>query len=186
MKLFVGLGNIGSKYNKTRHNIGFMFVDKIVESLNGKFSLETKFKGSIYITKHNGVDVCFLKPSTYMNLSGEAVKLVKNYYDIKDEDIVVVLDDLDLKLGKLRLREKGGHAGHNGMRNIIDLLQTKEIKRIRIGIDKKENVIDYVLGKFSKEEMKVIDDVLIKAYDIFDDYTKLDYPNLMNRYNTNE
>ena len=123
---------------------------------------------------------------TYMNLSGEAVKSVMQYYNISIDDILIVHDDLDLPVGRIRMREKGSHGGHNGMRNIIDLLGTNNIKRIRIGIDKKVNVIDYVLGKFNKEEKEKIDKVLIIAPNIYDDFQKLTFPNLMNRYNQNE
>ena len=186
MKLFVGLGNPGLKYKNTRHNIGFMFVDRIVESLGGTFKLQAKFKAQICIMDVNGEQVCFCKPVTYMNLSGEAVNAIVNYYNIDHNDIVIVHDDLDLPTGKLRLREKGSHGGHNGMRTIIDLIKDTNINRIRIGIDKKPNVIDYVLGHFTKEEMEKIDKVLIIAPLIFEDYLKMAYANLMNKYNQHE
>lgn len=186
MKLIVGLGNPGIKYKGTRHNVGFMFVDSIASYLKCSFKLVSKLKSQIAIIKTEDGDVCLCKPMTYMNLSGEAVKSVMQYYNISIDDILIVHDDLDLPVGRIRMREKGSHGGHNGMRNIIDLLGTNNIKRIRIGIDKKENVIDYVLGKFNKEEQEKIDKVLIIAPNIYDDFQKLTFPNLMNRYNQNE
>lgn len=183
MKLIVGLGNPGIEYNNTRHNIGFMFIDSICDNLNLSFKLVTKLKSQIALTKLNGEDICFCKPMTYMNLSGEAVKAVVNYYNIKEEDILIIHDDLDLPVSKIRIRERGSHGGHNGMKNIINLLNTNEIKRIRIGIDKGNNIIDYVLGKFSKEELEKINEVILKAPTIFLDYLNLSFTNLMSRYN---
>lgn len=183
MKLIVGLGNPGIKYKQTRHNIGFMFVDSIAKSLNVEFKLQAKLKSQIAIIKRDGEDIILCKPMTYMNLSGEAVKLVSDYYNIDINDILVIHDDLDLPVGKIRIRERGSHGGHNGMKNIIALMNTDNIKRIRIGIDKNENVIDYVLGKFSKEEINKINDCMILAPSIFSDYLTLTFTNLMNRYN---
>lgn len=183
MKLIVGLGNPGINYKNTRHNIGFMFVDRIVNDLNGIFKLSSKLKSQICILKVNGEDICFCKPMTYMNLSGEAVKLVVKYYDIALENILIIHDDLDLPVGKIRIRERGSHGGHNGMRNIMELLQTNDIRRIKIGIDKGSNVVDYVLGKFNSNDMEEIDKALSLAPDIFNDYLTTTFVNLMSRYN---
>lgn len=183
MKLIVGLGNPGIDYKNTRHNVGFMFVDNIVKNLNGSFKLSSKLKSQICIIKVQGEDICFCKPMTYMNLSGEAVKLVSKYYDIAQENILIIHDDLDLPVGKIRIRERGSHGGHNGMRNIMELLQTTEIRRIKIGIDKGSNVIDYVLGKFNATEMAEIEKTLALSFDIFNDYLNLTFVNLMSRYN---
>jgi len=186
MKLIVGLGNPGLKYKNTRHNIGFMFVDRVVEDLGGTFKISTKLKSQICILDVNGEQICFCKPITYMNLSGEAVMSVVNYYNIDTNDILIIHDDLDLPTGKIRIRERGSHGGHNGMRNIIDLIKTSNLKRIRIGIDKKPNVIDYVLGHFNKEEMEIIDKVLIIAPNMIKEYMVGTFSNLMNKYNQNE
>lgn len=183
MKLIVGLGNPGIDYKNTRHNIGFMFVDSIVQSLNGTFKLSSKLKSQICIMKVNGEDICFCKPMTYMNLSGEAVKLVMKYYDISLENILVIQDDLDLPVGKIRIRERGSHGGHNGMRSIMDNLQTSEIRRIKIGIDKGSNVVDYVLGKFNAIDMEKINETIALAPNIFNDYQTMTFINLMSRYN---
>lgn len=186
MKLIVGLGNPGLKYKNTRHNIGFMFVDRVVDDLGGTFKINSKLKSQICIMDVNGEQVCFCKPITYMNLSGEAVLAVTNYYNIDSNEILIIHDDLDLPTGKIRMREKGSHGGHNGMRNIIDLIKTPNLKRIRIGIDKKPNVIDYVLGHFNKEEMEIIDKILTIAPIMFKEYLTVSFSNLMNKYNQNE
>ena len=112
MKLIVGLGNPGLKYKNTRHNIGFMFVDRVVEDLGGSFKINSKLKSQICIMDINGTQVCFCKPITYMNLSGEAVLAITNYYNIDPSDILIIHDDLDLPTGKIRMREKGSHGGH--------------------------------------------------------------------------
>lgn len=158
MKIIVGLGNIGKEYENTRHNVGFMFVDYFVkEVLNEK--LEYKKRDNYYFleTKFNGEKIVILKPTTYMNLSGEAILKARNWYKVENSDILVVYDDVDLKLGNIRYREKGSAGTHNGMRNIVSVLKTEEINRIRIGIENRENrnipLMDYVLGKFGKDEI---------------------------------
>lgn len=186
MKLIVGLGNPGLEYKNTRHNVGFMLIDEMVSALGGTYKLQPKLKSEIYKTNYLGNDVIFCKPMTYMNLSGEAVHVVMDYYKVALEDVIIIHDDLDLPLGKIRIREKGSHGGHNGMRNIISLVGRNDIKRIRIGIDKKENVVDYVLGKFKKEEMEIIQEDLAKAKMMLDDYLTTTFANFMNKYNTNE
>ena len=126
-----------------------MFLDEIAKEYNLTFKLQTKFKGAIANLKLDN-DYILLKPQTFMNLSGEAVKLVMNYYNIALEDILIIHDELALPLGKLKIKPKGSSGGHNGVQNIIDNLGSEEFARIRIGIDNfKEDIIDYVLGKFS-------------------------------------
>lgn len=186
MKLIVGLGNPGIKYKNTRHNIGFMFVDSVVDDAKVIMKLSAKLKAQIGFCEINGEKVCLCKPMTYMNLSGEAVKAVMKYYNISIEDILVIHDDLDLSTGRIRIRERGSCGGHNGMRSIIEQLGSSEIKRIRIGIDKKDNVIDYVLSRFTKDEMENISKDLIIAPLIIKDYIGQSFSNLMNKYNTNE
>lgn len=185
MKLIVGLGNPGKQYKDTRHNIGFMFVDNIVDKLNLKFTLDKALKCEILQTNINGEKVIFMKPMTYMNLSGDSVYLVKNYYKINTEDILVIYDDLDLKTGALRIRSNGSSGGHKGIQSIINNLGTKEIKRIRIGIDKvsSDKTIDYVIGNFGKEEREIINITIEKAYDILIDFLSLSFEQVMSRYN---
>ena len=159
MKLIVGLGNPGKQYKDTRHNVGFMFVDNIVSKLNLKFTLDKALKCEILQTNINGEKVIFMKPMTYMNLSGDSVYLVKNYYKVEIEDILVIYDDLDLETGKIRIRPNGSSGGHKGIQSIINNLGTKDVKRVRIGIDKvsSDKTIDYVIGNFSKQDIEIID-----------------------------
>lgn len=137
MKCIVGLGNPGKKYDKTRHNAGFMVLDEWAERNNWSFS-QKKFNGLYTMERIDGEKVVLLKPQTYMNLSGESLRPLMDYYDLDVEDILVIYDDLDLPPGKIRLRKKGGHGGHNGIRSIIDHLGTKEFKRLRVGVGRPE------------------------------------------------
>ena len=185
MKLIVGLGNIGLKYKQTRHNVGFMFIDQIAKDLNINLKLDKNFKGLYCKTKIGNTDVIFLKPATYMNLSGESVILVKKYFNIDDEDILIIHDDMDLPIGKVRIRANGSSAGQKGMNNIIENLKTSEIKRIRIGIDKGEDSINHVLGKFTKDEKESVDKVIAIATLMIEDYLNMTFSNFMNKYNSN-
>jgi len=184
MKLFVGLGNPGRTYAKTRHNIGFFVLDELAKSLNAEIK-QKKFKGLLCQVTIYNEKVILLKPQTFMNLSGEAVVLVKNYYQIADEDVILIYDDMDLPLGKLRLREKGTGGGHNGVKNIIQHLNTSELKRIRIGIGNNENIDqkDFVLGKFSKEEQKTLKESLALASSALQDSVKMSFVDVMSKYN---
>ncbi len=159
MKLIVGLGNIGSEYNNTRHNIGFMCIDAFASKYMATFKENKSFKGSIAEIRIGNEKVLLLKPSTYMNLSGDSLILVAKFYKIPTEDIIVINDDLDLPVGKIRFRAKGSAGGHNGLKSIIAQLGTEEFKRIKVGIDRSKtiSVVDYVLGKFSKEDLEEIE-----------------------------
>ena len=167
MKLIVGLGNIGAEYEKTRHNIGFIAIDKILENLQYLPINKTSFKGQLFKSQ----TYLFLKPSTYMNLSGESIKVVKDFYKIDNNDIIVIHDDLDLKLGALRFKKGGGNGGHNGLKS-IDSNIGNDYHRIRIGIgrpEEKDKVIDFVLGKFQDEEKQQLQKTLQNVKDaIFD------------------
>ena len=184
MKLIVGLGNPGKEYNKTRHNIGFMCIDKIAEYFKVSFD-SNKFKGEYTQFNHNGEKILLLKPGKYMNLSGEVVRDFVNFFKINIEDILIICDDLDTKVGTYRLRYKGSSGGHNGLKNIELHLSTKEYKRIKVGIsnDKTKDTKDYVLGKFTKEEMDLINPIIDKMPNIIVDYFKLPFDNVMNKYN---
>ena len=163
MKLVVGLGNPGPDYDNSRHNMGFKLIDMLAEDLDVSIS-KKGFKG-LY-AKVNAFDdtIYLLKPMTYMNLSGESVKEFISYFKINIEDIIVLVDDLALEPGRFRLREKGSSGGQKGLGNIIDLLGTNEIKRIRIGIgEPKYDIVDYVLSKPSLEEQEEIDKALDEA-----------------------
>ena len=185
MKLIVGLGNPGKEYVNTRHNTGFIFIDRLAKDYKTKFKLDVKLKCEICDILVNGEKVILIKPQTYMNLSGTSVKLVCDYYGIDINDILVIHDDLDLEVGKIRFRAHGSSGGHKGIQNIIDNLGTEEIKRLKIGIDKVESkyTINYVLGKFSKEELSILDIFLDKISDMIYDFTSITFENLMSRYN---
>lgn len=180
MKLIVGLGNPGKKYENTRHNTGFAVIDKTLAKLNVELD-KNKFNADYTMINRNGEKIYILKPLTYMNLSGEAIVPFMKYFGIEPEDLVVVHDDLDLPIGKIRLRQSGSCGGQNGMRNIIDLLGDSNIKRIRVGIGKDPliPVVDYVLGKTKKEDLEVYNQALDKASDALiywldhDDFSKV-------------
>ena len=153
MKLIIGLGNPGKEYENTRHNTGFMVLDRLSEKLNIEMT-QNKFKGLYGKSKYKGEDVILLKPQTYMNLSGESVRQVMDFFKINQEDILVIYDDLDMPVGKLRLRQSGSAGGHNGVKSIIAHVGTQSFQRIRVGIDKhpRIKVVDYVLGRFQKDK----------------------------------
>lgn len=185
MKLIVGLGNPGDRYKNTRHNIGFMFLDELKNDLNLEFSLNKQLKSLIAFANINGEKIIFAKPQTFMNLSGEAVLSIVNYYKLEIEDIVIVYDDLDLPTGKIRIRKTGSSGGHKGMSNIIQLLKTSEIKRIRIGIMNNSNIdtIDYVLGKFTIDEEAQIRLTLSKSLEIVKSFIGDSFDDFMNKFN---
>lgn len=185
MKLIVGLGNPGDRYKNTRHNIGFMFLDELKNDLNLEFSLNKQLKSLIAFANINGEKIIFAKPQTFMNLSGEAVLSIVNYYKLEIEDIVIVYDDLDLPSGKIRIRKTGSSGGHKGMSNIIQLLKTSEIKRIRIGIMNNSNIdtIDYVLGKFTIDEEAQIRLTLSKSLEIVKSFIVDSFDDFMNKFN---
>lgn len=154
MKLIVGLGNPGKKYEGTRHNIGFIVLDEWAYQHRESFN-KTGFKGEYFETFVNGEKIIFLKPTTFMNNSGEAVRAVADYYSIPVEDILVVYDDLDMDPGRIRLRQKGSAGGHNGVKSLIAHLGTDKIRRIKLGIGhpgKSGTVVHHVLSKFPKED----------------------------------
>lgn len=184
MKLIVGLGNIGKEYEKTRHNIGFMVIDKLIERLNVKLD-QNKFKTNFVKTKIAQEDVIIAKPLTYMNLSGEAVLQIASFFRIDNEDILIIHDDLDLPLGRIRLRDNGKGGNHNGMKNIVLHLNDSKIPRIRIGIGKDPLIPqkNFVLGRFNNEEMSILDKTIDVCVDAIYDFTKLTFSNLMNKYN---
>lgn len=183
MKLIVGLGNPGKKYEHTRHNMGFDVIDLFSELAQIDIDKDA-FKGLVGRGKVFDEDVYLLKPQTFMNLSGESVREIVSYFKIPKEDIVVIYDDLDLDPGKIRLRLSGSSGGHRGIQNIIEQLGTENIKRIRIGIGKPTyDTIDYVLGKPLKEEQVLIDEAIKKAVDALKEILKNNFDSAMNKYN---
>ncbi|MBO5384119.1 MAG: aminoacyl-tRNA hydrolase [Ruminococcus sp.] len=153
--VIVGLGNPGLQYENTRHNAGFMAIDKLASSLGIKID-KMKFKGLYADASVNGVRCLLLKPTTYMNNSGESVVQALDFYKLSPENLIVIYDDISLEPGKLRIRRKGSHGGHNGMRSIIDLLGSDEFSRVKVGVGKKPhpdyNLADWVLGHFSSDD----------------------------------
>ena len=184
MKLIVGLGNPGKEYAGTRHNCGFMVIDRLASKLNIDVD-QNKFKGLYAKVKYHGEDIILLKPQTYMNLSGESVNAVMNFFKIDKEDLLVIYDDLDMPVGKLRLRKTGSAGGHNGIKNIIAHLNSQDFKRIRVGIDRHKymNVADYVLSRFSKVESEAIEQGIENAANAVLDYLDNDFNHAMNYYN---
>lgn len=160
MKLIIGLGNPGKEYQNTRHNIGFIIIDNILNTFNfPSFKEEKKFKAEISQGEINGEKIILAKPQTFMNLSGEAVQLIANFYKIKTPDIIVIQDDKDIDFLKIRIKkEASGDGGHNGIKSIQNCLNTKEICRFKIGIAnellEKIPTDKFVLGNFSKEELE--------------------------------
>lgn len=184
MKLIVGLGNPGREYNNTRHNIGFMCIDKLCEYFRVDLN-SNKFNGLYTQFNYKNEKIILLKPGKYMNLSGEVIRDFVNFYKIDLSDIIIICDDLDTSIGTFRLRYKGSSGGHNGLKNIELHLGTKEYKRIKIGIsnNKLMDTKDYVLGKFNKHEMDLINPIIDKIPNIIEDYLKISFENLMNKYN---
>jgi peptidyl-tRNA hydrolase, PTH1 family len=183
MKLIVGLGNPGKRYEKTRHNVGFLILDAIAQQEKLKFS--PKFKGLLAQTVWASEPVLLFKPETYMNLSGEAVRLVVEYFNLDIKDILVIYDDMDLPLGQIRLREKGGAGGHNGAKSLIQQLKTENFARCRIGIDKHPHIEarDYVLGHFTTEDLKVLEAKLPDLHNMCQDFVKKKFVDVMSAYN---
>ena len=183
MKLIVGLGNPGKKYEHTRHNMGFDTIDLFSELAKIDIDKEA-FKGLVGRGRVFDEDVYLLKPQTFMNLSGESVQEIVSYFKIPVEDVIVIYDDMDLEPGMIRLRLSGSSGGHKGIQNIIEHLGTQEIKRIRIGIGKPiYDTIDYVLSKPLKEERPLIDEAIKNAVDALKEALKENFDKAMTNYN---
>jgi len=167
LRLVVGLGNPGKTYSKTRHNVGFMVVDKVSDAFS--IALEKqKFDTRFGIGSVNSVKIVLAKPMAYMNRSGPQVQNIAGYFRILCEDMLVVHDDIDLAFGRLKIKEKGGDGGHKGVRSIIDAFGGGDFTRLRIGVgrpDAENDAADYVLGKFTLEERKVLSQIITTAKD---------------------
>lgn len=169
IQLVVGLGNPGQQYEQNRHNTGYWFVELLARRYGGDFRMESKFHGSACRIRVGGNDCWLLKPSTYMNRSGHSVSSLANYFKIGVSQILVAHDELDLAAGEIRLKLGGGHAGHNGLRDIISAMGSKEFWRLRIGIDHpgaRDQVVDYVLGNPSRDDAIAIESRLDAAADL--------------------
>lgn len=184
MKLLVGLGNPGDKYCFTRHNIGFMIADRL-SSLN-RINFSNKKKGLCGTGQISGEDVILLKPQTFMNLSGESVQPVCSYYNISPENIIVLHDEIDLEFSRIKIKEGGGHGGHNGLRSIVTHIGSNNFTRIRIGVGRPtsgQDVSGYVLQPFSQEEQAELDDLVEKVTNAVDAILKGGTLKAMNKFN---
>jgi len=183
MYLIVGLGNPGREYENTRHNVGFVAIDYLAEKLGIKLG-KIKFKG-IYGEGFIGNEKCILlKPQTFMNLSGQSVREAAEFYKIEPQNIIVMYDDVNLEVGKVRIRPSGSAGGHNGMKNIIYLLNTDEFPRIRFGVGAPEHdLVDHVLGKFSDEDGKSVTNAIKNTDDILNVIFKMGVGEAMSRFN---
>ena len=184
IKLIVGLGNPGTQYKRTRHNVGFWFVDELAENFQSNWSNQSRFNGLLAEVRLANQKVFLLKPQTFMNRSGLAVGAVAQYYKIEPEEILVVHDELDIDAGAVKLKIDGGHAGHNGLRDIINHLSSKRFYRLRLGIGRSKNkqvVADYVLSAPSKTDLEAIFSIFDKVDSEMELLVSGDYQQVMNR-----
>lgn len=187
MYIIAGLGNPGKKYEGTRHNIGWQVMDELADKHRIRI-MESRFKGLVGKGVIGGEKVLLLKPLTYMNLSGESIGEAVRFYKIDETSrLIVVSDDISLDVGQLRMRKKGSAGGHNGLKNIISHLGSEEFMRIRIGVGDKpagSDLVDYVLGSFSKEEKKILDGTKRNAVLAIETIISDGIDKAMNLYNT--
>ena len=196
-KFIIGLGNPGEKYNNNRHNIGFLFIQVLADYYNSNFVLRNKLKCNYAEFKSDEVIYRMFKPTTFMNNSGEAIRAIIDWFKVDKDNLIIVVDDIDIPLGKIRARRKGGSGGHNGLKNIINHLNSKEFLRIRIGIgsppliekDKKHNTISHVLGNLSKPEKLILDKIfcqIIKSLQKLNNHNENAIICELNSFNINE
>lgn len=185
MKLIVGLGNPGPKYEGTRHNIGFAVVDYLAAA-PGVERWRNRFQSQVASATEGSEPILLMKPDTFMNLSGRAVREALDFYKLTAADVLVICDDLALPLGKLRIRAKGSHGGQNGLRNIQELLGTQDFTRLRVGIDapnEHQDAADYVLGRFKPGERSAVEDAIARAAQAILVWVKEGNEACMNRFN---
>ena len=183
MFLIVGLGNPGKEYEDTRHNIGFKVVDNIAKEYNIEINRQ-KFKGIYGEGFIDGKKVMLLKPTTYMNLSGESVREVVDFYNLENEEVLVIYDDISLETGSLRIREKGSAGGHNGIKSIIAHLGSDVFPRIKVGVGQPTgDLVKHVLGRFSKEEIDVLNQSIEVSTKAAKEIIKTDAKTAMNQFN---
>ena len=185
MYLVVGLGNPENEYAHTRHNMGFDTINQIAKNNNIQIT-KNKFKGLCESTIIQNQKVILLKPQTYMNLSGESVKEVAEFYNLKPEEIIVIYDDIDIEKGHIKIRKKGGAGSHNGMKSVVEELQSTDFARIRVGIGQpefKSDMINYVIGKVSQEEQEILQQGVEKAAKAVEEILKNGIDIAMNKFN---
>jgi PTH1 family peptidyl-tRNA hydrolase len=189
IELIVGLGNPGRDYADTRHNAGFWFVDTIARKFGGSFKADRKFQGEVARSVIDGKEIWLLKPDTYMNLSGQSVLALMQFYKIDLANILVVHDDLDLPAGVARLKQGGGHGGHNGLRDISQRCGGNGFQRLRLGIGHpgdKSRVTDHVLSKVSSDDRRAIETAIADAMDVLPLVIAGEFPKAMNTLHTND
>ncbi len=192
LKLLVGLGNPGSEYKETRHNVGFMVLEEIARTKNCSFRESKKLFGRT-CSYGTGIEKTrLLMPNTFMNESGKSVRSAKDWFDFKNHQLIVLVDDMDLPLGKIRVRSKGGSGGHNGLKSIINHLGTTEFKRLKIGIgppgevqkERKAKTVSHVLGKFSKEEFIILNFIIQEIISCFESISANNWEKINTRLNS--
>ena len=185
MYLIIGLGNPEAEYSKTRHNMGFNTINKIAQQYNIEIN-KNRFQGLYESAVIEGQKIILVKPQTYMNLSGNCVKEIADFYKVQKEEILVIYDDMDIEPGKIKIRKKGSSGGHNGMKSIIQMLGTEEFPRIRIGIGRPEHngdEINYVIGAIPGEEIPKLEEGVEKAKDAVIEILKNGIDSAMNKLN---
>ena len=187
MKLIIGLGNPGEKYQYTRHNIGFITINSLAQKYNLQWKKQNKQKAKICQTFFEEEKIILAKPQTYMNLSGQAVNLLKTYYKLENKDILIIQDDLDLELGEFFFTPQSGHGGHNGIKSIFEEIKSTKINRLRIGINRpqnnKFNIKDWVLSNFNKDELNQITEIQPLLSDAIIDWSTKGIEYTMNNWN---
>ena len=192
LKLLVGLGNPGAEYNKTRHNVGFMVLEEIARQNNCTFSDSKKLYGKTCEIRSGMSKTRLLMPNTYMNESGKSVRSAKDWFNFETHQLIVLVDDMDLPLGKIRVRSKGSSGGHNGLKSVINHLGTNEFKRLKIGIgspseipkERKSRTVSHVLGKFSKEEMVQLNFIIQEIVICIESITANNWEKITTRLNS--
>ena len=185
MKVIVGLGNPTDQYKGTRHNVGYMAIDRIAEANRINMN-QHKFKAMVGSGFIGGSKVLLVKPLTYMNLSGESLRPIMDFYKLEPEDFIIIHDDIDLDVGRLRIRKKGSAGGHNGLKSIISHLGSMDFPRVKIGVGEKPkgyDLADYVLGHFTKEEQAIFAERFDEVYDAVQLIVMGDITEAMNRHN---
>ena len=192
LKLLIGLGNPGSEYDKTRHNVGFMVLEEIARKNNCSFRESKKLYGKTCEIGSGINKTRLLMPNTYMNDSGKSVRSAKDWFDFQSHQLIILVDDMDLPLGKIRVRSKGSAGGHNGLKSIINHLGTNEFKRLKIGIgspseiqkERKSKTVSHVLGRFSKEEFLILNCIIKEIISCIESITSNNWENITTRLNS--
>ena len=192
LKLLVGLGNPGAEYHKTRHNVGFMVLEEIARKNNCTFRDNKKLYGKTCEIGSGVSKTRLLMPNTYMNESGQSVRSAKDWFNFKNHQLIVLVDDMDLPLGKIRIRSKGSSGGHNGLKSIINHLGTNEFKRLKIGIgspsehqkERKSKTVAHVLGRFSKEEIVMLNFIIEEIISCIESITSNNWEKITTRLNS--